>query len=199
MLEAALAKTQDKLKALAKDIAVAKKAAKAAEAAAPAADAALTATDKGDPNSPERLQRKWETAKARLDTALQRLAEAQAQGLDTVAALQAGIDKQQERVNDAHAAWQAALNGEAPATAAEPDTAAQAQASAEAIDALQKKILAQQDRVSKMQERHDMAKAEGLDTVEALALGVQKQLDKLHQLQQELAALQGSSTPANEA
>ncbi|UZK03821.1 electron transport complex subunit RsxC [Venatoribacter cucullus] len=199
VLEAALAKTQDKLKALAKDIAAAKKAAKAAEAAAPAADAALTATDKGDPNSPERLQRKWETAKARLDTALQRLAEAQAQGLDTIAALQAGIDKQQERVNEAHAAWQAALNGEAPAATAAPDAAAQAQASADAIDALQKKILAQQDRVTKMQERHDMAKAEGLDTVEALALGVQKQQDKLHQLQQELAALPGRSTPANEA
>lgn len=199
VLEAALAKTQDKLKALAKDIAAAKKAAKAAEAAAPAADAALTATDKGDPNSPERLQRKWETAKARLDTALQRLAEAQAQGLDTVAALQAGIDKQQERVNEAHAAWQAALSGEAPAAAAAPDAAAQAQANSEAIDALQKKILAQQDRVTKMQERHDMAKAEGLDTVGALALGVQKQQDKLHQLQQELAALPGRSTPANEA
>ena len=199
VLEAALAKTQDKLKELAKEIAAAKKAAKAAESMAPVADAAQTATDKGDPNSPERLQRKWETAQARLDTALQRLAEAQAQGLDTVTALQAGIDKQQERVNEAHAAWQAALNGDAPASAAAPDTAAQAQANTEAIDALQKKILAQQDRVTKMQERHDMAKAEGLDTVEALALGVQKQQDKLHQLQQELAALQGSSTPANEA
>ena len=199
VLEAALAKTQDKLKELAKEIAAAKKAAKAAESMAPVADAAQTATDKGDPNSPERLQRKWETAQARLDTALQRLAEAQAQGLDTVTALQAGIDKQQERVNEAHAAWQAALNGDAPASAAAPDTAAQAQANTEAIDALQKKILAQQDRVTKMQERHDMAKAEGLDTVEALALGVQKQQDKLYQLQQELAALQGSSTPANEA
>ncbi|WP_430462321.1 electron transport complex subunit RsxC [Thalassolituus sp. LLYu03] len=190
VFEAAIAKTQDKIKELAKQIAAAKKAAKAAaEAPVPAAgEAPLTATDKGDPNSPERLKRKWETAQARLDTALARLEQAKAEGLDTVAALQDGIDKQQARVDEAKAAYDAAVNGDAPAA---PALSADEQAAL--IDGINKKILAQQDRVAKMQERHDMAKAEGLDTVDALALGVQKQLDKLQQLQQELAAAQASA------
>ena len=182
--EAALVKTQDKIKELAKEIAAAKKAAKAAQAAEPAA----TATDKGDPNSPERLKRKWETAQGRLDTALKRLEQAKAEGLDTVDALQAGIDKQQERVDEAKAAYEAALSGDAPAAPAP---------SAEELDALRKKILAQEDRVQKMQERHDMAKADGLDTADALAMGVQKQLDKLQQLQQELTAAEALAANAN--
>ena len=204
LFESALNKTQDKIKDLAKQLAAARKAAKAAPAAA------ATDTDKGDPNSPERLKRKWETAQARLDTALKRLAEAKEQGLDTVDALQTGVDKQQERVNEAKAAYDASVADGAAAgatvggSAAPQATGAQtadnnAADQAANIEALNKKILAQQDRVAKMQERLDMAKAEGLDTVDALTLGVQKQQDKLLQLQQELAALAPAGTTSNEA
>lgn len=208
LFESALNKTQDKIKDLAKQLAAAKKAAKAAPAAA------TTDTDKGDPNSPERLKRKWETAQARLDTALKRLAEAKEQGLDTVDALQTGVDKQQERVNEAKAAYDASVasglaadspDGSAPESSAAPQatgaqtTESNAADQATNIEALNKKILAQQDRVAKMQERLDMAKAEGLDTVDALTLGVQKQQDKLLQLQQELAALAPAGTTSNEA
>lgn len=186
-LEAALVKTQDKIKELAQEIAAAKKAAKAA----PSAEAAAGASDKGDPNSPERLKRKWETALARLETAQKRLEQAKADGSDTVTALQDGIAKQQVRVDEARSAYDAAINGTAPASTT---------VSAEEIEALQKKILAQQDRVRKMQERYDMARAEGLDTVDALAGGVKKQQDKLQQLQQELAAAQNPpATTDNEA
>jgi len=188
--ETALIKTQDKIKSLAAEIAVAKKAAKAAQNAEPAA----TATDKGDPNSPERLKRKWVTAQARLETAQKRLEQAKAEGSDTTA-LEEGISKQQARVDEAKAAYDAAVNGEsAPAAAKSP-----ADAAAE-IDALETKIRAQKDRVAKMQERFDMAAAEGLDTVDALAGGVKKQQDKLQQLEQELAALQSAgSATENEA
>ncbi len=196
LFENALSKTQDKIKDLAKQLAAAKKATKAAPAAA-----ATTDTDKGDPNSPERLKRKWETAQARLDTALKRLAEAKEQGLDTVDALQTGVDKQQERVNEAKAAYDASVASGLDADSAAESRAANNNATDQAanIDALNKKILAQQDRVAKMQERLDMAKAEGLDTVDALTLGVQKQQDKLLQLQQELAALAPAGTTSNEA
>ncbi|MCD8521613.1 MAG: 4Fe-4S dicluster domain-containing protein [Saccharospirillaceae bacterium] len=206
LFESALNKTQDKIKDLAKQLAAAKKAAKAA----PAATSAATDTDKGDPNSPERLKRKWETAQARLDTALKRLAEAKEQGLDTVDALQTGVDKQQERVNEAKAAYDASVaDGAAAGATVDGSSASQATGAQTAdnnaadqaanIEALNKKILAQQDRVAKMQERLDMAKAEGLDTVDALTLGVQKQQDKLLQLQQELAALAPAGTTSNEA
>jgi Na+-translocating ferredoxin:NAD+ oxidoreductase subunit C len=117
-LETGLAKSMAKMKDLAKDIAAEKKALKAA-AAVPAghADTSASTTDKGDPNSPERLQRKWETAKARLDTAQKRLAEAREQGLDTVAILEDGVQKQQARVDEAKVAWKTALKGETPAPA----------------------------------------------------------------------------------
>ncbi len=191
--EAALAKTQDKIKELAKEIAAAKKAAKAAQSA----PAAASAADKGDPNSPERLQRKWETAQARLETAQKRLEQAKAEGSDT-AALEDGIAKQQVRVDEAKAAYDAAING----TPVNSDQATAPAKSAEELraesEALEKKILAQKDRVAKMQERHDMAVADGLDTVDALAGGVKKQQDKLQQLEQELAALNASAASATE-
>ena len=43
-----------------------------------------------------------------------------------------------------------------------------------------------------------MAKADGLDTVDALAGGVKKQQDKLQQLEQELAALNASAAATTE-
>lgn len=173
--EAALAKTQEKIKKLALDIATAKKAAKAAEP---------STTDKGDPNSPERLKKKWDTAQARLDTATKRLAEAKEQGLDTVDALTQGLEKQTTRVTEAKTAYEAALSVN--------DTAQAPNAQAEESDELHRKIRAQKDRVAKASERLEMAKTEGLDTVEALTKAHTKQLDKL-------AALEAQLSPAGDA
>ncbi|MFC3679896.1 electron transport complex subunit RsxC [Bacterioplanoides pacificum] len=263
--EAALEKTQSKIKDLALQIASAKKAAKATP---PATD-----TDKGDPNSPERLQKKWQTAQARLETAQKRLAQAQEQGLDTVAALQEGIAKQQLRVDDAKAAYDASLAGgttastettsgattfdaatleklqkqlaaaqtaksktEEKLTAAREDpqqankvasfeaalaktqdkikdlakqiaaekkaqkaaTTAQPAASPDADPraTLKKKILAQSDRLEKAQERLNMAQQQGLDTVTALQKAVDKQADKLTQLEADLNQLSATEGDA---
>jgi len=173
VFEAALTKTQDKIKTLAKDIAAAKKAAKAAPAAA---------DDKGDPNSPERLKKKWEMAQGRLDTALKRLEQAEAEGSDKVEALRDGLEKQKVRVEEARQAWEAATSGQAAANAAAQG------ASEPANDDLKRKILAQKDRVDKARERLSMAQAEGLDTVEALTTALSKQQDKLKQLEQQAGA-----------
>ncbi|MFT4529235.1 MAG: electron transport complex protein RnfC [Thalassolituus oleivorans] len=173
LFEAALVKTQDKMKDLAKQLAVAKKAAKAA----PAAD---SDADKGDPNSPERLKKKWDMAQTRLDTAEKRLAEAREQGADTVTALETGVEKQRARVDEAKAAYEAALAAPAASTESQAKTATAVDA-----DALAKKILAQTDRLEKAKERLAMAQQEGLDTVDALTMAVNKQQDKLTQLQQQ--------------
>lgn len=187
-LESALVKAQTRMKDLAKDIAAEKKALKAQPAAA--TDTAA-GPDKGDPNSPERLQRKWETAQARLDAAIKRLEEAKAQGLDTVAALETGIIKQQQRVDEAKAAWQA-VTGASVATNTD-STEPSSQSSAEA-DAVRKKIRAAQDRLNKAQERLAMAREQQLDTVDALTLGVNKQQDKLNALTQQLAELEQTAS-----
>ena len=165
----ALEKSQTRMKDLAREIAAEKKALKAAPAAA-------GDTDKGDPNSPERLKRKWDTAQARLDTAQKRLADAEAQGLDTVPALKEGIAKQQARVEEAKAAYDKASSGPSE-TAAKPEVD---------LEALNKKILAQQDRLQKARERLDMAREQNLPTVDALGKGVDKQQQKLNELIQQL-------------
>lgn len=199
--EAALTKTQDKIKTLAKEIAALKKAEKAQASAAPA-------SDKGDPNTPERLKKKWEMAQGRLETAEKRLAQAEADGLDTVDALKTGLEKQRARVADAKAAYDAAVktdSGDASPeakqeTKAKPDsqaeqataTPAASSTQANAVD-LAPKIRAQQDRIEKATERLNMAKADGLETVPALEKALEKQQDKLAQLEAQAAS---SSSPA---
>lgn len=158
--EAALAKTQAKIQTLKEQL-----------AAAPQASGQANADrDKGDPNSPERLKKKWETAQLRLETAQKRLQEAQEQGLDTVEALQNGLDKQQVRVDEAKAAYQNSQSSEA--------------VSSDDTDEQQKKIRAQQDRVDKARERLAMAQEQQLDTVDALQKAVDKQQLKLDALTQ---------------
>ncbi len=181
-LTAALEKTQNKLKNLAQQIATEKKAVKDT-APESAASGVSDSSSKGDPNSPERLKRKWETASARLETAQQRLTTAKADGLDTVPLLEQGLVKQQTRVNEAKAAYEASISGTNHAT---PQQSPQVPTPAsEEVDALNKKILAQQDRLKKTQERLDMAVQQNLPTVDALAKGVAKQQDKLNELLQQ--------------
>ncbi|WP_419810483.1 electron transport complex subunit RsxC [Bacterioplanoides sp.] len=199
--EAALAKTQDKIKDLAKQIAVEKKAQKAAENAAPAAEHVASdhvASDKGDPNTPERLQRKLDTLQARLDTAIDRLKQAEAEGLDTVEKLKAGIERQQAKVDEVKAQLGAAQNGGDSNTAIAAETAiasdSASEVNSEQQEALEKKIRAQKDRVEKSQERLSMAQEQNLETVDALQKALDKQTDKLAGLEAELNALSGSKT-----
>jgi len=182
--EAALAKTQDKIKALAKEIAAAKKAAKANPDGASHGNP--DSTDKGDPNSPERLKKKWEMAEGRLETARKRLAEAELEGSENVDALRSGVEKQQVRVNDAKAAYEAAVTGQ-PDSEETPVKATPEASDKPDIEQLKRKQLAQQDRVEKARERLEMAKAEGLDSVEALERALTKQLDKLAAVDEQIS------------
>ena len=174
LFKGALEKAQTKMKDAAKAIAEAKKAEKAAQVSA----------DKGDPNSPDRLKNKLELAEARLETAKKRLEEAKAEGSDKVDAFQTALDKQTERVNEAKAAYDAAVKNDTT-TPSESNNAPSVD-----TEALEKKILAAQTRVDKAQERLNMAKEQGLDTVEALQLGLDKQIQKLEDAKKALADAQ---------
>jgi electron transport complex protein RnfC len=169
LFKGALEKAQTKMKDAAKAIAEAKKAEKAAQAS----------TDKGDPNSPDRLKNKLELAEARLETAKKRLEEAKAEGSDKVDAFQTALDKQTERVKEAKSAYEDAVKAESSTSGATSNDAPD-------VDALAKKVLAAQTRVDKAQERLNMAKEQGLDTVDALQLGLDKQLQKLQDAQNAL-------------
>lgn len=194
--ESAIEKSQEKIKTLAKDIAAAKKAEKAAKEAG-------IDPDKGDPNSPERLKKKWEMAQGRLDTAKQRLEQAETEGSDKVEALRTGLEKQQTRVDEAKAAYEASLKTDSetkktdkPAVDSEKSEApskTEALSKIGALSKLEAKLRAQQERLNKAQQNLDLAKEQNLPTVEALTKGVAKQQDKLTALQEELKVLQNES------
>lgn len=167
-LKSGLTKSQERMKEAAKAIATAKKAAKATPASA-AAQLEMT---------PERMEKKVETAESRLNTAKKRLAQATESNSDQVEALKTAVDKQQERVDEAKQALADFLKNGDKTTANKP-----------AVDAeqLQKKVLAAQTRVDKALERLNMAKEQGLDTVDALQTGLDKQQSKLEEAKKALA------------
>ena len=108
--------------------------------------------------------------------------------------LRSGVEKQQARVDDAKKAFEDArsINSAEPNTAEKPaqQTAEKPAAPAVDIEALEKKLRAQQDRVEKTQERINLAKEQGLDTVDALQKGLDKQMQKLNDLEQQISKQQ---------
>lgn len=54
-------------------------------------------------------------------------------------------------------------------------------------ESIEKKLRAQKDRLEKTKERVDLAKEQGLDSLPALQKGLDKQMQKLHELEEELA------------
>ena len=91
-------------------------------------------------------------------------------------ALRTGVEKQESRVAEAKAAYEAALKS---GTDNKPTEATEATATKPDAEQLQKKLLAQKDRVEKARERLEMARAEKLDSVDALEKALNKQLEKL--------------------
>ena len=54
-------------------------------------------------------------------------------------------------------------------------------------DDIEKKLRAQQDRIDKTQQRFQLAQEQGLDTLPALQKGLDKQMQKLKELETDLA------------
>lgn len=92
----------------------------------------------------------------------------------------------------------AKAKAEADALRAKQEAEAAATASPDSqIEDLERKILAQQDRVTKAQKSHQAAQEANLDTADILFKAVEKQQTKLQQLEQELIALRNNVTQEN--
>jgi Na+-translocating ferredoxin:NAD+ oxidoreductase subunit C len=187
LLQGAVDKAMERMKALALEIAQAKKAAKTVPASS------TTTDEKNDPNSPERLKTKLDLAESRLQTAVERLSAAQAEGSDLLPALQSALEKQQAKVDEYRSAYQASLNNDNSATPQTTLAPAATNANDDAngftqqTEQLKQKVLAAQSRVDKAQERIAMAVEQGSDVLDALRTGLDKQQQKLSEAQAALA------------
>lgn len=180
LLQAAVDKAMERMKALALEIAQAKKAAKTTP------QASDSSTEKSDPNSPERLKNKLELAQSRLQTALERLATAEAEGSDVLPALQTAVQTQQAKVAELQQAY-ATSTGSAASPQPEPLAQDTQDAFALQTEQLKQKVLAAQSRVDKARERINMAIEQGSDVLDALQMGLDKQQQKLSEAQAALA------------
>lgn len=134
---------------------------------------------KGEIRAERAAQEKSEIARQRYESRNERLAQIEA---DRAAARAA----------------RAKAKAEADALKAQQEAAAPAVASAEVdVEDLQRKILAQQDRLTKAQNSHQAAVAANLDTAAILLKAVEKQQQRLQQLEQELNAISTTATQEN--
>lgn len=168
ILKTAISKAQDKMKEAAKSLAEAKKIQKTSELS----NSEKAGAKDDNKNSPDRLKNKLDLAQSRLETAKSRLAEAKAENTDMVAALEIAVNKQSERVKEAETAYQESLKPSNSLAANKANTVTD-------IETLKQKVLAAQSRVEKADERLGMARQQNLDTVDALATGLEKQKIKL--------------------
>ena len=174
----------------------------AGDSGAPATSAPVkTASPKTVPVKPEMtaedVEKKILAQKDRLAKAAERLAAAQEQGLDTVDALAKGVAKQEEKLAELEKSLAQLKSAPAPTSAeTPPPTPAKPEKPAPTAEDIERKILAQKDRLAKATERLAAAQEQGLDTVDALAKGVAKQQEKLAGLEKTLAELNATAPAA---
>lgn len=134
---------------------------------------------KGEIRAERSAQEKSEIARQRYESRNERLAQIEA---DRAAARAA----------------RAEAKAKADALRAQQEAAAPVVASTDAdAEDLQRKILAQQDRLTKAQNSHQAAQAANLDTTAILLKAVEKQQQRLQQLEQELNAISTTATQEN--
>ncbi|MAQ99292.1 MAG: electron transport complex subunit RsxC [Oceanospirillaceae bacterium] len=159
---------------------------KSAEPVADSASAAPASAAKAEVSA-EDTERKILAQKDRIAKATERLNAAQEQGLDTVDALAKGVAKQEEKLAELEKMLAGLKSSSTPASAPAPVKPELT------VEDLEKKILAQKDRLAKATERLNTAQEQGLDTVDALAKGVARQEEKLADLEQTLNGLRSTT------
>lgn len=180
---AAAEKAQAAKKAAAKKAAAAKAALEEAPAStstdASDADASTTKTEikNPEPIDLEKLQKQLDAAQAGLKKSMDKIAEIKADESSTedLAVFEKAVANRRDKVK---------LLALQIAEAKKLAPPVKKEVSREDID---KKLRAQKDRMEKTKERVDLAKEQGLDSLPALQKGLDKQMQKLQELEQELA------------
>jgi electron transport complex protein RnfC len=184
--EAAEKEAKRQARAAAAEKAQAAKKAAAAKAALEEASAGSSATDvndtkaeakKPEPVDLEKLQKQLDAAQAGLKKSMDKIAEIKADESSTedLAVFEKAVANRRDKVK---------LLALQIAEAKKLAPPVKKEVSREDIE---KKLRAQKDRMEKTKERVDLAKEQGLDSLPALQKGLDKQMQKLQELEQELA------------
>ena len=166
----------------------------------PVAKAIASAQKKMSMAPDEKLKANLESLRTRLTKAQQKLSQAEAEGADTVAALQTGVDKIAQKIEAAEKelaelepAEFTPPSSEVMDAAGDAIARAMAKAKSNAEMSPQQKLEAQveslQQRLAKAQKRLQKAEADQDENIAAFANAVTKTQEKLEQAQAELEAL----------
>lgn len=158
----------------------------------------------------EKLRANIESLNKRLQKAEEKLSAAQAEGADTVTALQAGVDKLKEKIATAEkelaehrpvaSATAAPAEQDAASAAIERAKAkAAAQANMSPEQKLRDQLGAMGARINKAQDKLQQAQADGADTVDALQMGLDKLQAKQEKMRKELRVLNPSAPELSDA
>ena len=190
VIQAAIERTQAKKQASADP----------AAAAIERAQAAREGRALEDANPLETARQTVANTEKRLQTAREKLAQAEAEGSDKVDAFRTGVEKTEAKLQEARAAL-ATLEADAPAPAAAPvDDPVQAiierakakragqESDEDPVAALERQLASTEKRIQAAQDKIAMAENEGSDKVDALKTGLEKLQAKQAQLTTELNA-----------
>ena len=167
-------------------------AAKAAEEAAKNGDTAIVGTPpteaKPQPLDLEKLQKQLDAAQAGLKKSMDKVAEIKA-----AAEASPDAESDQDTVTEKLAVFEKAVATRRDKVKLLALQVAEAKKSAPVANKevsrtdIEKKLRAQQDRIEKTQQRFQLAQEQGLETLPALQKGLDKQMQKLKELEQDLA------------
>jgi len=157
-------------------------AAKAAEEAVKNGDAPVTEATKPEAVDLEKLQKQLDAAQAGLKKSMDKVAEIKATAEEAGSAEIENLEVFEKAVANRRDKVKLLAGQIAEAKKSAPPVVKVA-----SREDIEKKLRAQQDRIDKTQQRFQLAQEQGLETLPALQKGLDKQMQKLKELEAELA------------
>lgn len=149
-----------------------------------APNASTTSSD--DSASAEQITAQIEQTEKRLERSKQRVQSAKESGMDTVDALQAGVAKLEDKLSKLKSSLSNLTDGSNTAKTTAPQSTNDRYSNM-TFAQIEKQISVSEQRITTTQQRVEEAQQQGLDTLDALQSGLQKQQTKLGELQAALA------------